>query len=130
MLDPARLPAGGDAATQADTPVAAAADARLARAAEDFEAMFIRELLSQMRRVTQEFAGDDSVFSNPLHGGMQDYADMQLADTLARQRAFGVADAILGQLAPELKKTPPAVAQSEHKDLAAFAMPLHPARRS
>lgn len=74
--------------------------ARVEKAAVKFEAMFIGEMLKQMRRTTREFAGDDSVYKDRIAGDMLDMADTAVADSLAGQRAFGIADAILKQLIP------------------------------
>ncbi|NMG34621.1 hypothetical protein GRF61_09215 [Azoarcus sp. TTM-91] len=69
-------------------------------AAERFEGFFIAEMMRQMRKVTREMAGEDSVFSNRINQDMLDMADGVVADVLAGQRAFGVADAILRQILP------------------------------
>lgn len=74
--------------------------AKVEKAAVKFEAMFIGEMLKQMRRTTREFAGDDSVYKDRIAGDMLDMADTAVADSLAGQRAFGIADAILKQLIP------------------------------
>ncbi|WP_018411148.1 rod-binding protein [Methyloversatilis thermotolerans] len=70
-------------------------------AAEKFEAFFIKETLKQMRRSTREMAGEDSMLSNKLNEDMLDLADGFVADAMASQRAFGIADVILRQLIPE-----------------------------
>lgn len=87
-------------------------------AAEKFEAFFITETLRQMRRSTREMASEDSVFNNRVNEDMQDLADGLLADTMASQRAFGIADVILRQLLPAdaaaaLNTAPPAVARNK-----------------
>lgn len=102
-LAPARLTelSATDAAT---APVAPAEDARFrakaTEAAVKFESFFIANMLHQMRSGTREMAGEDSVFKNPINTGMLDLADSLVADKMAGQRAFGVADAILRQLLP------------------------------
>lgn len=73
---------------------------KVEKAAEKFEAMFIGEMLKQMRRTTREFAGDDSVYKDRVAEDMLDFADMAVADSMAGQRAFGIADAILKQVLP------------------------------
>lgn len=91
------------AATAADT-IAPAADpvlvAKATSAAVDFESFFIAHMLQQMRSSTREMAGEDSVFNDRVNRDMQDMTDRLLADKMAGQRAFGVADAILRQLVP------------------------------
>ncbi|XLM21861.1 rod-binding protein, partial [Chromobacterium piscinae] len=61
------------------------------KAAEMFEAQFVREMFKQMRKTTREMAGEDSVFAKSVNSDMQDIADGALADQLAGKRAFGIA---------------------------------------
>ncbi|MBS1190260.1 MAG: hypothetical protein H6R10_2052 [Rhodocyclaceae bacterium] len=90
----------------ADTPTPAPADpalrAKAEAAAEKFEGFFIGEMLRQMRRASREFAGEDSIYKDRAGADMLDMTDTLLADTLAGQRAFGIADLILRQLLPTL----------------------------
>ncbi|RZI44204.1 hypothetical protein EGT07_01890 [Herbaspirillum sp. HC18] len=101
--------------TQANAPAADAADAPVApadaeyrakagAAAEKFEGFFIAHMLRQMRSSTREIAGEDSVFKSSANADMLDLADNILADKMAGQRAFGIADAILRQLLPASQK--------------------------
>ena len=69
-------------------------------AAVKFEAFFISHMLRQMRSGTREMAGEDSVYKDPVNSDMQELADNLVADKMAGQRAFGIADAILRQLLP------------------------------
>lgn len=82
--------------------------ARAEAAAEKFESLFIGEMLKQMRRTTREFAGEDSIFKDRLNSEMLEFADAAVADSLASQRAFGIADAILKQLQPDIASPSPA----------------------
>lgn len=87
------------------SPAAAApADPRYAakatEAAVKFEAFFISHMLRQMRSGTREMAGEDSVYKDPVNSDMLEMADNLVADKMAGQRAFGIADAILRQLLP------------------------------
>lgn len=89
--------------SSAAAPAAGEADkvrAQAEAAAQKFEAFFITEALRQMRRATREMAGEDSVFRDRINDDMLDMADTQVADALAAQRAFGIADAILRQVLP------------------------------
>jgi len=70
------------------------------QAAVKFESFFIGHMLKQMRSSTKELAAEDSIYKNSINSDMLDMADGQVADQLAGQRAFGVADAILRQLMP------------------------------
>lgn len=88
------------------------ADARLRQRATDaavkFEAQFIRQMLSQMRSASRELASDDSPTKQRTHEQMADFADGLVADSMAGQRAFGIADLLLKQLlpAPDLSAGP------------------------
>lgn len=75
--------------------------AKATAAAIKFEAFFISHMLHQMRSGTRELAGEDSVFKDPVNSDMLDLADTMMADKMAGQRAFGIADAILRQLLPK-----------------------------
>lgn len=74
--------------------------AKVREAAEKFEGFFIAQMLRQMRQSTREMSGEDSIFNNRINQDMLDMADTALADSMAGQRAFGIADAILRQLLP------------------------------
>lgn len=110
-MPPASLALAGaglpDAPVSGATPgaVAPATDAayraRAEAAAEKFEAFFVAEMLKQMRRSASALAAEDSVFKNPVNRDMLDMTDTLVADSLAGQRAFGIADVILRQLLPE-----------------------------
>ena len=80
------------------------ADARLRQrtteAAVQFEAQFIRQMLGQMRSATRELADDDSPLKKRDSEVLSDMADGLVADSLAGQRAFGIADLLLRQLLP------------------------------
>ena len=127
----ARLAASAD-----DTPaIAPAQRQQVERAAEGFEALFIKEMLAQMRKATRTMAGEDSIFADSINSDMLDFADMAIAEQLARERRFGISEVLIAQLlpqnaAPALKESPPAVAYSPVQagsggELAAFAMPVN-----
>ncbi|MBN9372867.1 MAG: flagellar biosynthesis protein FlgJ [Hydrogenophaga sp. SCN 70-13] len=80
--------------------------ARVEQAAIKFEAFFVGQMLKQMRQATQALAGEDSPFKDRIHQDMLDIADTQVADAMARQRAFGIADVILRQLLPPAMPVP------------------------
>lgn len=88
--------------TAEDTPPAInpADREKVERAATKFESLFIGEMLKQMRRTTREMASQDSPFKDRINDDMLDLADGAVADAMAGQRAFGIADAILRQLLP------------------------------
>ncbi len=128
------LPAAVAAGPDAQAPVAPALDAecraKVDKAAEAFEAQFIRQMLAEMRKATRTLSGPDGLFANPVNRDMLDIADTAVADSLARSRQFGLADMIVRDLLGEpLKNAGGAVAlnQQAHADgaaLAAFAPPL------
>ena len=80
--------------------------ASVTKAAIEFEGFFIAHMMHQMRSGTRELAGEDSVFKDPVNSDMQDMADTMVANQMAGQRAFGVADAILRQLLPPAPAQP------------------------
>ena len=88
------------------TPDDAVTRARAEQAAIKFEAFFVGQMLKQMRQATQALAGEDSPFKDRIHQDMLDIADTQVADAMARQRAFGIADVILRQLMPAAAPVP------------------------
>lgn len=91
-----------DGTPQADS-VAPAIDAGLqakaVSAAEKFEGFFIAEMLRQMRRTARE-GGGEGFFDSRTHDDMLSMADGLMADALAKQHAFGIADLLLRQLLP------------------------------
>jgi flagellar protein FlgJ len=88
--------------------------AKVQEAAEKFEGFFIAQMLRQMRQSTREMSSEDSVYNSRSSQEMLDMADVALADSLASQRAFGIADAIVRQLlSTGLKSGTPPVASSE-----------------
>jgi flagellar protein FlgJ len=88
--------------TEADTTPAISPQerAKVEKAAEKFESLFIGEMLKQMRRTNAAFAAEDSPSQNRINQDMLEIADTAVAGALAGQRAFGIADAILKQLLP------------------------------
>ncbi|HEY4367445.1 MAG TPA: rod-binding protein [Steroidobacteraceae bacterium] len=82
--------------------------AKVKDAAEKFEGFFISQMLKQMREGTRELADEDSVYKDSVNQDMLDMADTTMADSLAGQHAFGIADAILRQLLPPAATAPQA----------------------
>lgn len=79
-------------------------DARIKAQATDaavkFEAFFIKQMISQMRAGTRALADDESAENKRANQDMLDLADGLVADALAQQRAFGIADLMLKQVLP------------------------------
>lgn len=121
----ATLPADPDA----PAPVAPAVTPELERqakaAAEKFEGFFIAQMMRQMRSMSREIAGEEGVFRDRTNDDMLDMADTMVADQMAGQRAFGIADVILRQVLPSaasaspLNGVTPPVAKSDqdHRNL-------------
>lgn len=105
-------PAAADAPTAPATAAATATDpaqrARAEQAAVKFEGLFIGEMFKQMRHSTEQIAGADGLFKGMADNSLRSLADTMVADAMAGQRAFGIADAILQQLLPPV--APAAVA--------------------
>lgn len=89
-------------------------------AAVQFESFFIQDMLKQMRKATKEMSSEDSIYKDSINSDMLDFADQSVAQELAKQRVFGVANAIMAQLMPQ---TPPAsVNISLNKNAAGVAL--------
>ncbi|MDF1484195.1 hypothetical protein PY257_03200 [Ramlibacter sp. H39-3-26] len=97
MLDPTLPTTPADAAAAGTDPVL---HAKASDAARKFEGLFITEMLRGMRRSTRELAGEDSIYHDRVNEDMLDLADTLVADAMAGQHAFGIADVILRQLLP------------------------------
>ena len=107
-FDPSQLRLG-TADQLGDAPVApapgesaqdAAYRAKATAAAIKFESFFIGHMLHQMRDGTRAMRGEDGAHHDSINSDMLDMADNLVADKMAGQRAFGIADAILRQLLP------------------------------
>ena len=102
--------------------------AKATEAAVKFESFFIGHMLHQMRSSTKELASEDSVFRDRINDDMLDLADNLVADRMAGQRAFGIADVILRQLLPQAgPATPPAAVPASNIEPQNLAPPLNPA---
>jgi soluble lytic murein transglycosylase len=77
--------------------IGAARDSQLQMVAEQFEALFLQQVLKQMRK-----AGDALAAENPMRSRemstMHDFYDGALADTLASKKQTGIADLLVAQL--------------------------------
>lgn len=69
----------------------------LAEAANQFEAMFLRTLLSQMRSASTAL-NQDSLFNSKQQTMLRELYDDQLANHLAAQGSAGISRLILAQL--------------------------------
>ena len=80
-------------ASPAGAPAADPQRERLRAAAEAFEAVFLRQLIGSMR---QARLADDMFGSNATEQ-FRDMGDARLADDMARQGSFGIAELLLAQ---------------------------------
>lgn len=71
------------------------------QAAEQFEAMFLRSMMTQMRKASDALAAYDSPFNSKQQRMMRDFYDDKLASQLASQRSSGIADMIIAQMTPQ-----------------------------
>ena len=67
----------------------------LKAAAEKFEAVFVRQLLGEMRRAKLS----DDVFGSEATNQFRELADANTADALAAKGAFGIGALVAGQFA-------------------------------
>ncbi len=73
----------------------------LEQAAEQFEAMFLRSLMTQMRKASDALAADNNPFNSKQQRMMRDFYDDKLASQLASQRSSGIAGMIIAQMTPQ-----------------------------
>ena len=83
---------------------------QLQAAAEQFEALFLQQILKQMRKASDALSEGSSTRSRELDT-MRDFYDGVLAEKLASQRNTGIADLLVEQLGGEpLSAAPPSQA--------------------
>lgn len=75
-------------------------EAALRQAAEAFEAVFLRQLIGSMRQA--KLAED--VFGSAATEQFRDIADSNLADSMAGQGSFGIADLLLQQMRAVIRR--------------------------
>ena len=73
----------------------------LEQAAEQFEALMLRSMLSQMRKAA-DVLGDDNPFNSKQQRMMRDFYDDKMASELASQRSTGITQMIINQLSPQV----------------------------
>ncbi len=77
--------------------------------AEQFEAMFLQQILKQMRKASDVLGAGNPMRSRELDT-MRDFYDEVLADTMASRRQTGIADMLVQQLSGEVSGAAPAPA--------------------
>jgi len=98
--NPSAMPANGSIAGQPGNGQKAALDI----AAEQFEAMFLQQVLKQMRKASDVLAADNPLRSREMDT-MRDFYDGVLADTLATKRQTGIADMLVKQLSGDTSQS-------------------------
>ncbi|MET0248940.1 MAG: rod-binding protein [Sphingobium sp.] len=89
-------------------PVAASNDkASLGKAAQQFEAIFLRQMIGAMRSASLAEGITDSSASDQF----RDMADARTADSMAQTGSLGIADMLRRQF--EARVTPPATTKAE-----------------
>ena len=78
------------------SPAPRAIDPALKKAAERFEAIFVRQLIGSMR---QAKLADEDLFGSSATDNFREMADARTADSLASLGRFGIAQMIERQLA-------------------------------
>ena len=96
--------AGTNQAREAIAPAATAPDAdtvqRLTAAAVKFESFFVAQMMKQMRQATAALADPGSAINHRVNDSTLALAEQAVADGLAGQRAFGIADVLVRQMLP------------------------------
>ena len=96
--------AGTNQAREAIAPAATAPDAdtvqRLTAAAVKFESFFVAQMMKQMRQATAALADPGSAINQRVNDSTLALAEQAVADGLAGQRAFGIADVLVRQMLP------------------------------
>ncbi len=80
---------------------AAVRENHLRQAAQQFEAIFMRQMLKEMRKVDALLDSKDNPLNSDAGKMMQGLYDDMLCDTLARQQSMGIAELIVKQLSPQ-----------------------------
>ena len=92
------------AGTSAAAPSAASPDqAKLKKAAQAFEAVFVRQLIGSMRSASGD--ENDGLFDSEATRQFQDMADSKTADAMAQKGALHIADMLVKQYGARMAKT-------------------------
>ncbi len=102
------IPALSAASQIRKTAAPAAVSAELKAAAKQFEAIFIRQMMTSMRSAK---LGDD-ILGSDSGNQFRDMADSRTADSLADKGSFGIADMLVKQLGARMKTAAPADASA------------------
>ncbi|MRS15551.1 rod-binding protein [Enterobacteriaceae bacterium RIT691] len=76
----------------------------LQKAAQQFEAIFLRNMLKEMRKTNELFDSKDNPFNSDSVKTMQGFYDDTLCNLLSQQKGIGIAEMIVKQLSPHHPK--------------------------
>lgn len=80
------------------TDAAGVRENHLRQAAQQFEAIFMRQMLKEMRKVNALFDSKDNPLNSDAGRMMQGLYDDALCDSLVKQQSMGIAELIVKQL--------------------------------
>jgi len=84
---------------------ATAGQERLKKAAQAFEAVFLRQMIGSMRQADL----GDGLFDSSATDQFRDMADARVADDMARKGGFGVAEVLVKQYGAKVPAAPAVV---------------------
>lgn len=90
-------------------PAASAQKAQLEKAAKQFEAIFLRQMIGTMR----QSGGGEGIFDSSTTEQFRDMSDARTADTMAEKGALGIAEMLLRQYESRTPKAPAAPTQAK-----------------
>ncbi|MCS2150694.1 rod-binding protein [Scandinavium manionii] len=76
----------------------------LHKAAQQFEAIFLRNMLKEMRKTNELFDSKDDPFNSDSVRTMQGFYDDTLSNLLSQQQGIGIAEMLVKQLSPRHQK--------------------------
>lgn len=92
-LDKQAKAAGATGTTGVATGKSGAEQAELRKAAQSFEAIFLRQMIGAMRSATD----GDTLLGSTATDQFRDLMDARVADDMAGRQSFGIADMVLKQ---------------------------------
>ncbi|WP_235225520.1 rod-binding protein [Vibrio sp. ER1A] len=80
--------------------------AGLLAASQQFEALFLQQMLTRMRSASEAMSDENNPLSMKSDGMFQGMLDAQLAQRISRQSSFGLAEMIFKQLSSQVPNRP------------------------
>ncbi|MGF1747949.1 rod-binding protein [Vibrio cionasavignyae] len=87
----------------------------LIAAAQQFEALFLQQMLKRMRAASEVLSDDDNPLSIKSAGMFQEMRDAQLAQQISQQSSFGLAEMIYKQLSAQVPDLGVQVSNTQQK---------------